>query len=267
MKVAVVITGQLRDYKINCQNHIEHLIKPNNADVFVYASTKNTIHTTGSGNQLTQKYILTNEYSSEEIVDGINQTYGSYVKNIVIDTEEKLPDNNFGTIAYFRQRMQNQIDNVGKGFNIAKKYSLDNNFKYDVIVRCRPDNSMFPKAVSLDKFDFPDNRIYSTVFQPSGHRDLCFFAAGNPVAFEKYCSFKYLENVDGNSTDGSLAGSTEYMWADYLHSIGVDTFFIENVCKPFTGFDKTLPVTDFPFRNKNELLIDSNGNFVKQVEP
>ena len=44
MKVAVLITGQLRDYKVNYTNHIKHLIEPNNADVFVYACTKNTIH-------------------------------------------------------------------------------------------------------------------------------------------------------------------------------------------------------------------------------
>ena len=35
MRVAVIITGQLRDYKINVLNQIKHLIEPNNADVFL----------------------------------------------------------------------------------------------------------------------------------------------------------------------------------------------------------------------------------------
>ena len=61
MKVAVTIAGQLRDYKINVQNHIEHFIKPNNADVFIYACAKNTIHTTGPN--ITQNYNITNTHT------------------------------------------------------------------------------------------------------------------------------------------------------------------------------------------------------------
>ena len=33
MKVAILITGQLRDYKVNWRNHMKHLIEPNNADI------------------------------------------------------------------------------------------------------------------------------------------------------------------------------------------------------------------------------------------
>ena len=47
MKVAVLITGQLRDYKINWRNHMKHLIEPNDADVFAYICTKNTLHSCG----------------------------------------------------------------------------------------------------------------------------------------------------------------------------------------------------------------------------
>ena len=50
MRVAVLITGQLRDYKINALNHVKHLIEPNDADVFVYACNKNTLHTCGEYN-------------------------------------------------------------------------------------------------------------------------------------------------------------------------------------------------------------------------
>ena len=69
---------------------------------------------------------------------------------------------------------------------MAKKYSEDNGFDYDVIVRCRPDNSMFPNKLNLSALEYPDNLIYSTVFRPSGHRDLCFFAMSNPETFQKY---------------------------------------------------------------------------------
>tara|TARA_R100000008_G_scaffold48895_1_gene29094 strand:- start:5586 stop:6392 length:807 start_codon:yes stop_codon:yes gene_type:complete len=264
MKVAVLITGQLRDYKINYTNHLKQLIQPNKADVFVYACTKNTIHTLGNGSQLNQKYILTNEVSEGEIKEEVSNVYGEYLKDLVVDSNEKLPTSNFGTLGYFRQRMQNQIDNIGKGFELAKKYAKNNNFEYDIFVRCRPDNSMYLRQVNLLNFKCSDNTIYSTKFS-SGHRDLCFFGFGDKESFEKYCSYEYMKGADPNST--ANPPSTEHSWEIYLASIGVKTKYIVDICKPFTGFDKTEPIVDFPFRNKEELLIDSNGNFVKQVEP
>ncbi len=263
MKTAVLITGQLRDYKVNYNNHLEHLIKPNKADVFVYACATNTLHSCGKS--LEQKYYTTNTYSEQEIIDSVSEIYGANLRKVIIDNNENLPDDNFGTLGYFRTRMQNQIDNIAHGYAMAKQYSKDNGFEYDVIVRCRPDNSMFPKSLNLSALKYPDDVIYSTKFTPSGHRDLCFFAISNPYTFEKYITFKYLEGEDASRTDSNFV-CTEHMWESYLTSIGVKTKYIPDVCKPFTGFDKTMPVTDFPFRNKDEFLIDAQGNLCKQVE-
>jgi hypothetical protein len=262
MKVAVLITGQLRDYKVNWRNHIKHLIGLNNADVFAYISSKNTLHSCGKS--LEQKYYLTNTYTNKEITESLNKIYGTHLKKLIINNNEHLPDENYGTLGYFRTRMQNQIDNISAGFSMAKNYSYDNNFNYDVVVRCRPDNSMFPRPVNLSAIRYHNDVIYSTVFTPSGHRDLCFFAMSNPYTFEKYCSFKYLHGEDPDRTDNNFT-CTEHMWEHYLKSIGVRTKYIPDVCRPFTGFDKTRPISDFPYRNENEMLIDAEGNFVKQV--
>jgi hypothetical protein len=264
MKVAVLITGQLRDYKVNYNNHLKHLIEPNNADVFVYACTKNTLHS--CGRSLEQKYYTTNEYTEQQIRQSMADIYGKYLKQVVVDTNENLPEGNFGTLGYFRTRMQNQINNITHGFAMAKQYSKQNEFEYDIIVRCRPDNSMFPKPLNLNALNYQNDVIYSTVFKPSGHRDLCFFAISNPYTFEKYCSFEYLKGEDPNRTDSNFV-CTEHMWESYLRTIGVKTKYIPDVCKPFTGFDKSKPITDFPFRNENEMLIDAEGNLVKQVLP
>tara|TARA_Y100000034_G_C6901531_1_gene417102 strand:+ start:1387 stop:2178 length:792 start_codon:yes stop_codon:yes gene_type:complete len=261
MKVVVLITGQLRDYKVNCLNHMKQLIEPNNADVFVYACTKNTIHSCGKS--LDQKYYLTNEYAEEEIKSSVSEIYGENLKAVVVDTNEKLPEDNFGTLGYFRTRMQNQIDNIGKGYEMAKEYSKENGFEYDVVVRCRPDNSMFPKRINLKALKYKNGVIYSTKFTPSGHRDLCFFAISSPHVFEKYCSFKYLEGEDPNRVDSDFV-CTEHMWEEFLKEVGVNTIYIPDVCRPFTGFDKTKPVADFPHRVEDAKLIDHLGNFVDQ---
>ena len=260
MKVAVLITGQLRDYKVNWRNHMKHLIEPNNADVFAYICTKNTLHSCGQS--LEQKYYVTNELTEHEIKESLFEIYGPHLKGITVNPNENL-EGEFGTLGYFRTRMQNQIDNIGHGFSMATEYSKNHGFKYDVVVRCRPDNSMFPKKLNLKGIKYDNDVIYSTCFTPSGHRDLCFFAMSNPYTFEKYCSFKYLEGEDPTRTDSNFV-CTEHMWEDYLKIIGVRTKYIPDVCKPFTGFDKTMPVTDFPFRNEEEFLIDAQGNLVKQ---
>lgn len=264
MKVAILITGQLRDYKVNWRNHMKHLIEPNNADVFVYACTKNTLHSCGVS--LDQKYYLTNEFSEEEIMENVKKIYGAHLKSVVVDKNEKLPDDNFGTLGYFRTRMQNQIDNIGKGFDMAKKYAKENNFEYDVIIRCRPDNSVYLRPVDVSRAEFKENLIYSTVFTPSGHRDLCFFAMSDPKTFEKYCSYEYLKDEDASRTDSDFK-CTEHAWEDYLVSIGVQVGYVPDICRPFTGFDKTRPISDFPYRNKDEKLIDADGNLVDQVLP
>ena len=73
MRVAVLITGQLRDYKVNYTNHMKHLILPNNADVFVYACTKNTIHSLGQSTS--QKYNITSVQEPEILENEIREAY------------------------------------------------------------------------------------------------------------------------------------------------------------------------------------------------
>ena len=266
MKVAVLITGQMRDYKINALNQIKHLIEPNNADVFVYATTTNTMHSCGKS--LQQKYNTTTAYTKEQIEQDVPNIYGDNLKALVVDEHEKLPDGNFGTLGYFRTRMQNQIDNIGKGFAMAKEYARQNNFKYDLIIRSRPDNSMYPKKVVIsgNNIELNENVIYSTRFTPSGHRDLCFFALGTPEVFEKYCAYKYLEGEDPTRTDNNFE-CTEHAWEGWLNSQGVDVRYITDICRPFTEFDKTKPIKDFPHRDKTQKLIDYQGKLVEQVEP
>lgn len=267
MKIAVLITGQMRDYKINALNQMKHLIEPNDTDVFIYATTKNTIHSCGQS--LEQKYYTTTSYTKEELENDTRIIYGENLKGLVVDENEYLePEQNFGTLGYFRTPAQNQINNVGKGFNMAKEFAKKNNFKYDLIIRSRPDNAMYPKKVVITgkNLVLGDNIIYSTRFTPSGHRDLCFFALGTPEVFEKYCSFKYLDGEDDKRTDSNFE-CIEHAYERWLNGQGVDVRYINNICRPFTGFDKSNPVADFPYRDKTQKLIDHMGNLVEQVEP
>jgi len=260
MKIAVLITGQLRDWKINATNQLKHLIEPNKADVFVYACNKNTLHT--CGDNITQKYNITTTQTKEEIIEDVKNTYGKHLKVIEVNENEVLDDGNFGTLGYFRTRMQNQMDNIRSGYLLAMKYAEENNFAYDIIVRSRPDNSMYPKIIDLSSGKVEENVVYSTQYY-TGHRDPWFFAFAKPNTFDKYCSLRYQKDADGTRTDNNF-DCPEIEMEKYLSSIGIDLKYAVDICLTFTGFDKTQPVKEFPYRNKNEKLIDSAGNLVKQ---
>jgi hypothetical protein len=260
MRVAVIITGQLRDYKINCINHLKQIIEPNNADVFVYACSKNTLHTTGAN--VTQNYKITTSDTVNTIKSDVSAIYGDYLKGLVVDDNEDLDDSNFGTLGYFKKRMNNQMQNIRNGFLMAKDYSESNGFDYDIIVRCRPDNSMFLKLVDFTAFTVKPDQVYTTIY-PSGHRDPWFFSFSEPNTFDKYCSFIYQKDADESRTDNNFE-CPELALENYLHQIGINIYFAPSICLPFYQYDKTQPVTDFPFRQVNEKLIDADGNLVEQ---
>jgi len=260
MKVAVLITGQLRDYKINCINHLKHIIEPNNADVFVYACNKNTLHTTGDN--VTQNYKITTSASVQKIESDVNAIYGKHLKGLTIDENEELDDANFGTLGYFKKRMNNQMQNIRKGFLMAKRYSERHKFDYDVIVRCRPDNSMFLREVNLEQFPLEDDRVFTTIY-PSGHKDPWFFSFSNPKTFDKYCSFIYQKDADETRTDNNFE-CPEVALEQSLGECNIEVYFVQSICLPFYQYDKTQPVTDFPFRQIDEKLIDADGNLVEQ---
>ena len=259
MKVAILITGQLRDYKVNCLNHIKQIIEPNEADVFVYACNKNTLHSTGPN--ITQKYNITTVYKKDKIIEELKEVYGSYLKNVVVNEDEELSDDGFGTLGYFKKRMNNQMTNIRQGFLMSKEYSETNDFSYDVIVRCRPDNSAFDRPVDLSGVEIKDDIVYTTIY-PSGHRDPWFFSFSTPSTFDKYCSFVYMDGEDEARTDNNF-DCPEISLEKYIKSNGMDLVYIRSVCLPFYGIDKT-KITDFPYRNINEKLIDADGNLVEQ---
>ena len=256
MKIAVTIGGQLRDYKINVLNHIEHFIKPNNADVFIYACTKNTIHTTGPN--ITQKYNITSTDTPEQIKKDILPLYGPYLKGLEINSQENLDAEDFGTLGYFRKRMQDQMDNIRAAYNLASSFD-----DYDVIVRIRPDNSMFPVRIDLNKVEIEKNNIYSTIY-PSGHEDPWFFSFSCPETFEKYSSFKYLEGEDDLRTDNDFPCPEEAL-KKFIQKNNIKINLFPSICLPFYEYDKTKPITNFPHRNEKEKLVNHQGEWVNQV--
>jgi len=147
---------------------------------------------------------------------------------------------------------------------MAQKHAAENGFEYDIIIRSRPDNSMYPKMIDLSQFEIKENIVYSTRFY-TGHRDPWFFAFATPKTFNKYCSFIYLPDADNSRLDNNF-DCPELAMEKYLPSIGIQLAYYTDICLTFTGFHKDKPIFDFPYRDRKVKLIDAQGNFVKQVE-
>lgn len=262
-KIAILVTGQLRDYQANVMNHIEHLIKPNKADVFVYACTRNTMHSLGPN--VTQSYVTTNNIEKDKLIKECKKFYGSYLKEIEFNENEINPHDLYPpkTLGHYREGMLNQLRNVKKGYEMCKKYSQDKGFKYDLIIRLRPDNCVFMNKVELFNFDVAKNTIYSSMFY-TGHRDPCFFSMGEPDSFYKYCSYEHLINEDPNRTDDNFLSFEAGIEKD-LQDKNVNHYYIKGICQPFYDYHKK-SIKDFPFRNLKALLIHHDGNLISQED-
>jgi hypothetical protein len=121
---------------------------------------------------------------------------------------------------------------------------------------------MFLRPVILSQFNVHPDQLYTTIY-PSGHKDPWFFSFSEPNTFDKYCSFIYQKDADESRTDNNFE-CPELALERYLHGIDVQPLFVPSICLPFYQYDKTQPVTDFPFRQVHEKLIDADGNLVEQ---
>ena len=89
------------------------------------------------------------------------------------------------------------------------------------------------------------------------------FFFSEPETFDKYCSFVYQKDADESRTDNNFE-CPELALERYLHQARIQPLFVQSICLPFYQYDKTQPVTDFPFRQAHEKLIDADGNLVEQ---
>ena len=157
--------------------------------------------------------------------------------------------------------MNNQMTNIRQGYIMSENYSKENDFAYDAVVRCRPDNSVFMQPIDISQVELREGYIYTTIY-PSGHRDPWFFSFSKPDTFDKYCSFVYMAGADESRTDNNF-DCPEVSLEKYIKSAGMKLVYLPSICLPFYGIDKT-KITDFPHRNANEKLIDADGSLVGQ---
>ena len=122
MKIALLLSGFLRTFNYN--NLKEKLINnDNNVDIFIYIS---------KDEYNIDKY-LNKKINIDEIIEKLNP------KKIIYENEIDVPKK-FKYINTYRQWYKIYLLN-----NEKLKYEYDNSFKYDIVIKSRPDIYLFSK--------------------------------------------------------------------------------------------------------------------------
>ena len=133
MKVAVLLTGQLRTFEMIKYLHMNSLILPYNSDVFLGINSNNTYQNT-TKNTASNTLELLNK--AIDFFKPIN-TFTLNETNVCEDKPEH------------RKLLYIQYYIIKKTYELLKTYSDNNNIKYDLIIRLRFDQFIFSNEVPI----------------------------------------------------------------------------------------------------------------------
>ena len=250
-KIAVVIAGILRgDYEFHLKNIENKIIKPLNADVFLFTWDKVALWPGlcgGGANWISRMFGQISDYpveiaSQQDFKENFPYTYGKLskeyfqkiqtsklisCKNIMIlkeedflkdldsqqDIERKCFDFDNGGTEYEQKYVVNVLKNIyglSKCCELVKNYEKNNNFTYDYIIKLRPDFDYSPFDIG-----YLDNLKDSEIAIRSndgGLNDIGFYGKRQPMI--KFLSF--WENLDSFleifQRNGNSFHSAFYFW-------------------------------------------------------
>lgn len=208
MKVAICLPALMRTYEKLYQNHLEKLIEPNQADVFVYTSNYNDQ--------------LDTHYQIEDFTQRIKSVYGESLKGINVVTNERIEAEMSGCEiranmdAFYsgaRKRRNDWINfyRTMKCNEMVKSYEEETGTKYDVVVKFRPDLHL-DKKLDLKDVDIRDDFLYT--FSPTPYSEW---------TYQDYCNLchkdfgdQFLKESFYKLGEGYLVGS-EYINTPFLN--------------------------------------------------
>jgi hypothetical protein len=203
MKVAVCLSGFYRTGDICFPFLKNNILDPLNADVFI-----STWEQLGFWSQLTEEELKANRtYENESGFDtqspNLNiHTFNKYNASVLMekyrkfnqiftDRSIKINENK----KQFHYRSKNFISAHYKALTslrICQKYEQENNFKYDLIIRTRPDIKFcgkIPLSIDLDTFYVCDN------YAPNGQLGDIFFMGSMENMIKYHLMYHEIEDI------------------------------------------------------------------------
>jgi hypothetical protein len=238
-KIALLMTGQCRQSWLTAPSIYKNVIEPNNADVFLY---------------LNKDSLIPQVHNEEEI---IKKVFSKNVKSLIFTDDKynkevkQLIDSNYSKIDGLYKKLnrgkwdkQLNIHNTDQYFKVKKcceaavDYANKNNFKYDLILRVRPDIGWLNKfelllPTSPDmlyvNYSLHDVSADSTPHLVSWVEDTCFF--GSQDVMYKFCadfSDKMVDGLEICDERYDLSCATEKLLAKCLIDSGIKYKGINN---------------------------------------
>ena len=228
-KIAVLISGGLRNFATTQEWMNKFLIEPLGADVFVHGWQTNDGFDSDIENVKKYKNIKSYKIQdrSKVNIEIPEPMFGKYPNHVSQGWGMEVADHILG-----------QLYNIKSCHNLIEEYEKEQGFTYDIIVRVRPDEFWFDKLQDID-LDFvysnrylatPQNYIGGTISGLHVVNDR--FAMGSREVMREYCDM--FTNVKDYSVHAPNDTATEF-YTDYhikftmnipIHNIDI-TFMLE----------------------------------------
>lgn len=190
MKVALLLTGYMRNWETHCPNIMKNIIERYSADVYISSYTYSELYK-GSG-------IVSVD------TDKLLEIYRP--KKYIFREKETLPEFNFKDCKYELNGREWSYRILRQWYCIYLSLSLFNPEDYDIIIKCRSDFSTRNFNIKLNNdIIIPAWKVHPGPCEPE-HSYIDYFAHGKGVWMKKYFQLyeKAQEIYDNNWGDISL---------------------------------------------------------------
>lgn len=252
LKVAVCISGQMRDYKSCASSLLDELIRPLNADVYIHTWKNSGIKSTGLENISHAKRVLPislleqlniTKCQSPDDFDMHMQLITEYISGLKVDVDYNEVHSLFNPIELIIEdekifediycdssessqhiNLKKMLYKISAANTIKSKHEYGAGFIYDLVIRVRPD------LLILDKLKFDAQSIYNMCRNDSiilevydGENRIASdqFAVGSSYAMNSYSSlFEKLDLYKQNFKHIRHGGAHAILF-DHLFSSGL----------------------------------------------
>lgn len=175
MKIALCISGQLRDYYNYYHNVFEKIINKYDVDVFLHTWNNDENTMEDAINVYKPVSYLIEDFSAEKVIysDKFLEKNNEWLKNVkgdIVKNKDVWNPNILGA----PQNVFSMHYSIFKANELKKQYELENNFKYDIVFRYRVDLEF------LFDFDIKDEGYIVAPYTVNHHQGVCDHWAYGP---------------------------------------------------------------------------------------
>lgn len=181
MKTALLLSGNLRYYEKTFDKLKKYLLDVLDTDIFIHTWYNRGLQKRNSGYKLDLSEIID--------INHVNDLYEP--KRIVVETFNENIKKSLGCNKY-RQQHTVPIENILSMYRkielcdkLRLEYEIDNDFKYDLVIRCRPD-IVFESPIPSCEINDINNTVWVPNTKNKQINDHLAFSNGHNMKY--YCS-------------------------------------------------------------------------------